>query len=176
MMVAAGWSPAARSFRALVFASDRMFDPFEPVGVFSQPGPLDAQPSELEEEQYRRLGSLRERSEAAWFAGRPPLQAPRNTADWVQLGRRVREQRALIVAGAHGLKVAVGGALHLTTLKLGEQTTRRVHRFDDTGDQLARLVAGTRYPVAMAAPCECGSGRLMAGCHGSDPASGSAQP
>jgi uncharacterized protein YchJ len=45
-----------------------------------------------------------------------------------------------------------------------KQTVTRVHRFDDNGEEFARMVAGSMHPVALAAPCACGSGKAGRDC------------
>ena len=164
MLVAVGWSPIAGSFKAVMFSSDHDFEPHPLSGPFSQPSPLDVRLSRPEADQYRRLGSLPGDLLERWER-QPPLHAPRNTAGWVELGQRVREQRSMLYPDDTCLKIVVGGELHATTLRRGELTTRRVHTFDDTGEDLLRLVQGTAHPVSLASPCGCLSGRLFGDCH-----------
>ncbi|MDP9430532.1 MAG: SEC-C metal-binding domain-containing protein [Actinomycetota bacterium] len=63
-----------------------------------------------------------------------------------------------------GFKTYVGGDVIHTTLRRGESSSRRVHRFNDSGPEFARMMAGSLHPVSQAAACDCGSGRSFVDC------------
>lgn len=87
---------------------------------------------------------------------------PRSVDQWIALAQRVRNERALAPIG---LKVIVGGEVFHTVLERGAVTQRKVHTFDDTGEEFRRIVAGTDHPDAQLDDCTCGSGRLAVLCH-----------
>ncbi len=175
-----GYSTGAESFQAWEMASAEGFAPRQIVGTFAMPSPLDARPGDAEADSliasYSRLGggpgeeSAEDAAAMAEFCDAldlwrslPPLARPNTEKDWVDLARRVRQQRALIDIRT-GLKVFVAGELHLTKLQRGQVTTRTVHSFNDQGEELAQMVAGTMHPIALALPCLCGSGERFKDC------------
>lgn len=67
--------------------------------------------------------------------------------------------------GGSGLfGVLIAGDLFHTTLRQGEYTTRRVHRFDDTSAEFQRMVSNTLHPVGQLGPCACRSGKRYVDC------------
>lgn len=96
--------------------------------------------------------------------------APATVTEWVSLAQRIREERAMAPVGQG--KVFVGADVLHTRLERGSSTTRKVHTFDDTGEELLRMVHGTMHPLFQLSPCPCGSGATVADCHampGGDP-------
>lgn len=93
---------------------------------------------------------------------------PRMVKDWVTLAKRIRHERALAPITS-GLKVFIGGDVVHTRLKVGEITQRKIHTFDDTGEEFCQMVAGTLHPLGQLGPCPCGSDTPMIDCHGLPP-------
>lgn len=98
---------------------------------------------------------------AQQWASRPAMTAPRDVAEWRDLALLVRRERSLSLFG----KVIVAGELYLTRLSRGEVTTRRIHTFDDTGEEFDAMVRGTLHPRSQVLPCVCGSGLRFIDCH-----------
>jgi hypothetical protein len=92
----------------------------------------------------------------------PPGHRPESEADWTDLAVQIRRERALAPIG---LKVFVGGDVFLTSLERGSITQRKIHTFDDSGDEFRLMVAGTAHPLGQLGDCTCGSGQMMALCH-----------
>jgi hypothetical protein len=165
-----GYSPEANRFRAYQFASDSDFERQDLEAPFIIPAPTDTRPSELE--LTRIKGSLTGSSDEAQMLAlfedwhqKPGLIAPTTVKGWVQLGKHTRESRALAPSVTSGLKVFVAGDLFHAVLKRGEFTTSRVHRFNDSGAEFARLVAGTFHPISQHGPCSnCDSGLPYVDC------------
>lgn len=160
-----GWSPRAGKFRALYFASDFNFEPRKMHGLHVMPSPLDARPSDVEQQR------LEAHLQACFGDNRPArvlrrLRAPavpRTVEEWIDLGLRVRRDRAL--AHLHsGFKTYVAGSLIHTRLEVGAATQRRVHTFDDTGEEFAEIVRYSLHPLGQAGPCFCGSGGRLIDC------------
>jgi hypothetical protein len=165
-----GYSSEASRFRAYQFDSDSDFERQDLEAPFIIPTPTDTRISDLEwarlEGQLRlfRMSDQQVLAAHDLWRGRPELVAPTTVKGWVQLGKHVRESRAL-VNPATGLKVFVAGDLFHTVVKRGEFTTSRVHRFNDSGAEFAQLVAGTLHPVSQYGPCcYCDSGRPYVDC------------
>jgi hypothetical protein len=103
--------------------------------------------------------------------GTHPDDMPTTEAEWVTLGRKARAHQATLPPDK---RIVIGGHLTLTTITNGSAHQRIVHRFDDTGDEWARLLAGTANPAGAAhkwtgvgrnEPCPCASGRKYKHCH-----------
>ena len=127
-----GYSSEASRFRAYQFDSDSDFERADIEAPFIIPTPPDTRISDLEwahlEENLRSFGMSDQQVLAAHDLWRrmPELVAPTTVKGWVQLGKHVRESRAL-VHNATGLKVFVAGYLFHSVLKRGEFRTSRVH-------------------------------------------------
>ncbi|MCF6507372.1 SEC-C domain-containing protein [Blastococcus sp. MG754426] len=162
-----GYSPQRQRFVAYGFASDHGFAPTKLDGLYAMPSPLDRRPGDLELHRLRGhlpavLGDQADRAVAA--LGRLPIQpAPRRPEEWVDLAKAVRRDRAMADLYS-GLKTYVGGDVMLTALRRGESTTRRIHTFNDSGSDFARMMAGSLHPMSQASACECDSGRRFVDC------------
>ena len=160
-----GWSDRAAAFTAHAFASEQAFKPLAVTRPWVMPSPWSLRPSGLE---LRRLKAWHhdhpqiDQAAAAW-ATRPSLAAPESVEAWVDLAELCREQRAL--GGRFGHVFVAGDVFH-TRLGRGEVHTQRVHQFNDAGDELLQMVAGTYHPLALAAACDCGTGRSFGECCG----------
>ena len=153
-----GWSDRAQEFVGYVLASAHDFEPTIPEGLWAWPMPKTSRPSDLE------LGSLPDSPELAaereqWRA-RPPRPTPTRTEDWRSLAVDVRRQRT---SGWAGIGIA-GDVIH-TRLERGSAISRRIHTYDDGGEEFGRMVEGTAHPVALARACYCGSGVPFGECH-----------
>lgn len=95
------------------------------------------------------------------------VQRPASVTQWVALAKQLRNERALAPIG---LKWFVGGSVHHTRLERGSITQRRVHTFDGSGPEFARMIEGTAHPQAQLADCSCGSGDITEMCHPHAPA------
>lgn len=162
-----GWSDRAGAFTAHAFASEQGFKPLAVTRPWVMPTPWSLRPSGLE---LRRLKTWNqdhpqiEQACAAWAAA-PPLAAPQSIEAWVDLAKQARELRSL--GGRFGRVIVAGDVFH-TRVSRGAVHTQRVHRFNDAGDELLRMVAGSYHPLALAAACDCGAGRAFGDCCGVD--------
>lgn len=157
-----GYSDEAGEFRAYAMASDQDFEPV-PFETTCTPMPWSYRPSELEVARLSQAlpeGPNRAVNLERW-AAQPPLPVPQDAADWVDLAKLVREQRALEDYG----RVIVAGKVHLARLARGTYRTRVVHTYNDQGEELQQLLALTYHPLAQVAPCWCGSGEALILCH-----------
>lgn len=202
-----GYSARAGRFMAYAYASDVDFEPEDLSTGHVMPTPLDVRPSRLEAQRLREhllayVGDDPQEKQAvhAWLAemdARPAFVPPTTRKDWVRLAKKVRHDRAMAHI-ASGLKTKVAGDVVHTTLRVGEVHQRRVHTFDDSGEEFAQVVAGTLHPLGQLAacawcdsghpfidcclaetldkPCPCRSGRLFEACcsiHADQPADAS---
>lgn len=159
-----GWSAAAGRFVAVAHASDNGFQP-EPLDeLFVHPSPLSVRPSEIEARHLAALIGDDELGQANLevLRGRPVPQPPDDMAGWASLALAARE-RAMLPAATR-LKTLVGGTAMLTTLTREGVMTYKLLEFDDTGDELAKVLAGSMHPIGLAGPCPCGSGGTYREC------------
>lgn len=162
-----GYSAERQAFKAYGYASDFDFKPMDLEGLYVMPSPLDRRPGDLELHRLRGhlpavLGDQAPQAVAA-LAKLPAPSVPRRPAEWVELAKAVRRDRAMADIYS-GLKTYVGGDVIHTVLRRGEATSRRVHRFNDAGAEFARMMAGSLHPVSQAGACDCGSGRRFVDC------------
>lgn len=166
MVVLLGYSLMLGRFVAYAFTSEDGFAQREIPGLFVTPSPWRLAPSEIELGRFRTYVAERDDGEQlieawlSWDAGQPP----KSVGEWVELACQVREQRAM---QPFGHVIVAGRVLH-TRLERGSVHTRRVHEFDDSGEEFLRLVAGTHHPQAQLSPCVCGSGKRALDCHLAD--------
>jgi hypothetical protein len=162
-----GYSPAQGCFKAYGYASNFEFRPMDLDGLYVMPSPLDRRPGLLELHRLREHLADNFGTDglqiADGLAKLPVLPAPESTVEWVELAKAVRRDRALVDLYS-GLKTYVAGDVVHTTLRVGEVTSRRVHRFDDSGEEFNRMMAGSLHPVSQAAACDCGSGERFVDC------------
>jgi hypothetical protein len=130
-----GFSPAAGRFKAYIYSSHRDFESYDVTDE------LCATPLPISD---------------------PPDARPESEVEWADLAVQIRRERALAPLG---LKVFVGGDVFLTRLERGSISQRKIHTFDDSGEEFRLMVAGTAHPVAQLGPCECGSGEVAEACH-----------
>lgn len=164
--ICVGYSPAQGRFRAVGFSTDTDFAPDEIDGVWVVPSPLHARPSDFELARIDELfGQLLEEPDKARGALRclPPLEPPESVLGWRTLAVVIRRTRALADMYS-GLKMYVGGDVIHTRLERGLATQRRIHTFDDTGEEFARMMAGSLHPAGQLGACSCGSGRRLVEC------------
>ena len=162
----AGYSPAAGRCVATGFASDSGFVRWEVTDPFVHPSPLNLAPSPLELGRLARTWADLPDMLAALdqWAARPTLTALRTDEQWAVLAELCREERAMAEV-QDGFKVLLGGDVHLTTLHRDGSTEQRcVHTFDDSTEQLTRLLAGTLHPFGQAGRCPCGSDSRFVDC------------
>lgn len=159
-----GWSDRASKFVAYAFPSAAGFEPSKINGLWAMPAPWAMRPSALELDHIKRNFADDEHLDRivdSW-SKKPTRPAPRSTEEWVALACEAREQRALNAGFAH---VIVAGDVFHTKLKRGSVETRRVHTFNDSGEEFLSLVEYTEHPIALAGPCWCESGRTYGDCH-----------
>lgn len=156
-VVLVGWSERADAFVGYELATDRGMKAHKVDRMFL-PMPWTHRPGALELRRLKAVASHTDWGPAmveAWPL-RPPFTTPATDGEWLALADLAREQRAL--NGPAG-RVHVSGSLWLSTLKRGEFSSRRVHTWDDSGDNFRRMVAGSHHPISQAAPCcYCDSG------------------
>jgi hypothetical protein len=169
MLALVGYSTAQQRFQGWVFASPDQFEPEEHTNVFIYPAPLSCAPSRYElTSGLLAIAADKRQPEAnkvkfARWLDKPPALVPQTERDWVELGKAARYDRALV---DHRVlfKVLLGGDLFRTRLAVGEQTAKRIHRFNDKGTEFAQLLAGLNNPISLSLPCQCGSGRPYGDC------------
>lgn len=155
-----GYSNRAQSFTAYTL---RMNDPtpVEVKGALVSPAPWTLRPSQRQcEEVLRAAGAMGLSADEVDDLRRGWMAKPRakvfEPTDWVKLATEARRSRS---AGGTTLRVWVTGRLFLTRLEKGTSTTRVLHEFNDTGDELRSMLAGTLHPVGQWLPCAyCDSG------------------
>lgn len=163
--LAVGYSDRDRRFRALAHSSDDGFEPVEQRGLWVIPSPLDVRPSELEQQRleltFREM--FDEDSTIRAWGRLPAPEAPTAPDGWARLARLIRQQRSLADLYS-GLKMYVGGDALLTCLERGQQSTRRLFTFDDSGPEYDQMMAGSLHPAGQRGVCSCGSGRVLVEC------------
>lgn len=182
-----GYSDQAQRFVAYGFDSATDFQPFDLGETFAHPMPWDSKPSPLELARFRKdwpqpsevaLNVLAEQVDPEAleeflattsqanavldeWEQELPLERPGTLGDWITLATKIRYTRATIGF----CKVLVGGRVFLTMLRRdGSIENMKLLDFDDDGEQLADMVAGTEHPLAQVAPCACGSGKRYLDC------------
>jgi hypothetical protein len=164
--LAIGYSHRHRRFRALAYQSENEFQPVELHGLWVIPSPLNVRPSAIEqtrlEETFQRLHD--DVDTARFLSELPEPAVPITDSDWTALARDVRQQRAVNADLYSGLKMYVGGDALLTRLQRGQQTTRRLLTFDDTGPEFEQMMTGSLHPTGQLGPCPCGDGGRFRDC------------
>lgn len=162
-----GYSPEHQTFKAYGYASDFDFEPMDLAGLYVMPSPLDSRPGDLELHRLRAHLEAVHGAEGAQvvntLAQQRPRPVPRRVEQWVDLAKAVRRDRALADLYS-GFKTYVGGDVIHTTLRVGEAANRQIHRFNDSGAEFARMMAGSLHPVSQLAACDCGSGDRYVDC------------
>jgi hypothetical protein len=161
-----GYSDQAKRFVGYGFASEHDFQPFDLGDFWAIPMPWDAKPSTLEVERYRREAAadgvaddVREIFEE--WEGKPQRQAPQSLEDWLRLALEIRFNRST----ERFCKVLVAGQAFLTIIERnGGIQGHRIVDFNDEGEEWELILAHTRNPVALAIPCDCGSGKTWGDC------------
>jgi hypothetical protein len=167
VIVVVGRSTAQDRFQAWTFCSDFDFAPDEQIGLFVTPAPWSCPPAAHEVAELRQVlvehpDANAEARFASWLA-QPTPKPPGGMKGWVELGKQVRADRALLDIRT-GFKRMIGGELHYTRLEPGRASIRRPYRFNDEGEELVRLVAGTYHPESLLSACLCGSGNRYMDC------------
>ncbi len=158
-VVLIGWSDQAQEFVGYVFASEQDFEPTVPEGFWAQPMPWTSRPTDYHLDQLPEDDPLTAEARERWLA-MPPRSKPARLDDWRSLAIEVRAERS------HGwAAIPVGGDVTHTRLERGTVISKRIHTYNDTGEEFARMVEGTAHPVALARPCHCGSGIPFGECH-----------
>lgn len=155
--------PMAGEFHAYQLASEHHFEPQRVDGLFVVPAAQHYRPSTLEADRIRRD----ERSQVpdiqdlidTWEA-MPVRPVPIDIKGWALVALEARTRATQDFA-----KTLVGGSLYFTNLKVGSHTTMKVFDFDDTGEELLKLVGFTQHPAAQERPCWCESGKRHIDCH-----------
>jgi hypothetical protein len=159
-----GWSDQHSKFTVYALASEDNFQPRRISAPWVIPSPWQYRPSRIELGRARDyMGDddpNREDFLGLWEA-KPVLQAPRSIDEWLDLGKTVREQRAL----THFMRVIVAGSLIHTRLDRGSVTTKTIHEFNDAGEEFLQLIAYTQHPQATGMACWCDSGKKFVDCH-----------
>lgn len=164
----AGYSPRESRFIGYWWAADNDFVQHRFDGLFVTPSPWSMLPSSVE--LARCEAALQEYQPddvdvvvPAW-SSRAPGPVPETPEQWVYLAETVRQQRATRDEGC--LRVLVGGDVFHTTVKRGRVLTKRIHSFNDSGEEFRRMIANTWHPQGQLAPCWCGSRKGWMQCHG----------
>lgn len=161
-----GYSHEAGEFKGYALPAETGFTP-EPFEFFVVPMPWKSRPTDLELNRFKAFLAEHhpDREDtpelmAVWTSS-PVRPVPQEPADWVDLAKDVREQRALVDYG----RVSVSGKVHLARIGRGTYRTRVVHEFNDRGAEFQALVMGTMHPQSQLGPCGCGSGVRYIDCH-----------
>jgi hypothetical protein len=166
LIIHVGRSSEAGRYVAVGHSSLDDFEPTDLGDFFVTPAPFSMPPNWYERAQLERMDLFSsdgfQRFYRGWCAS-PAGHAPSSTSGWVQLAEQVREDRTLMDADS-GIKVLVGGELHLTTLDRNGVTARSVHTFNDQGPELLKIFQDSMHPVGQVGPCGCGSGRRFMDC------------
>jgi hypothetical protein len=159
-----GWSDTEQEFTAYAFASEQGFKPVRVKSTWIMPSPWATRPSGLERRRMQGwMANHPDVDEAArLWALKPLAPRPNSVDEWVRVAKDARHQRSLSGGFAH---VIVAGDVFHTRLGRGEITTRRVHRFADSGEEFAEMISGTQHPQAQMAACWCESGESYGDCH-----------
>lgn len=159
-----GWSDTEQEFTAYAFASEREFKAHRVTRTWVMPCPWDYRPTALELRRMRRWMEGHPDVDAAAdiWSRRAPVRTPQSVDEWVALAKLARQQRSVDERFAN---VIVAGDVFHTRIARGEVATRRVHRFNDSGKEYAKMLSGTLHPTALAAPCWCESGATFGDCH-----------
>lgn len=184
-----GYSDRAEEFVGYVLRAATDFTP-EPLPAMTvQPTPMSVKISEAE---LDRLCVVAERMHAtptdiaglrARWLNQPEVTVPRSAKDWVKLAEEVRSSRVL---SGPQLRTWVAGEVVRTTLHRGRSKTEVIHQFDDTGENLRKMLDTSLHPLVQRdpcpycysglpgidccqtrerdAPCECGSRKIMRDC------------
>ncbi|GEP38583.1 hypothetical protein NPS01_22460 [Nocardioides psychrotolerans] len=162
-----GYSPEQKKFTAHMFFSDQDFKHVRVHGSLVMPSPWDFAPSGyemrlLKDSTRPHRQSLESRLVLAerWRV-KPVLPRPSSVDEWRALAISVREQRTLNPF----FTILVGGQVMHCLVERGRSVTTSIHTFDDTGDELGKMVNGTCHPASQKAPCWCGSGLSFRDCH-----------
>ena len=166
-----GYSARSERFEAYLFATDRGdLEPSRVGAPWVTPCPWSFKPSLVDVKRLREwsrdaaaaAGEADQGHEAVqlWMT-KPPMTAPATVDEWVDLAKQVREERAL----SGYATVYVAGDVFYTRIARGEATTRKVHTYDDEGDEFLQMIEGTQHPVAQLMPCWCESGKAFLDCH-----------
>lgn len=160
-----GWSPCRRRYvGSLMLGGDK--EPWE-----REWQPIDAL---LENPAYRgdgAGGSCRIWPHALQESFNVADETPSSVLGWVDLAEKLRVR---MIDTPPEQRVIFGGQLIYSRLEAGGITQRRIHTFDDDGDDFARLLAGSanrrgaphRWTgVGRNDPCPCKSGKKWKQCH-----------
>ncbi len=158
-----GWSDTEQEFTAYAFASEQEFKAHRVNRTWVMPCPWDYRPMALELRRMRGwMADHPDVDQAAdIWSHRPPARTPQSVDEWVALAKLARQQRSVDDHFAH---VIVAGDVFHTRLSRGEVATRRVHRFNDSGEEFAKMLRWTLHPTALAEPCLCESGNTYGEC------------
>lgn len=160
-----GWSDRAEKFTGWYFSSEHGFESVKVPGLFVTPSPWTIRPSRFELDTLKRHEADDPDIDQVveLWSRKPARPAPRTVDEWIRLANDVREQRA--VDALFGRVIVAGDVFH-TRIKRGSIETRKVHTFNDSGDEFLRLVQYTEHPIALAGSCHCDSGLSYGDCHG----------
>jgi hypothetical protein len=164
-----GYSASQERFRAVGFASDTDFEPFEVEGLHVMPSPFSMRPSDLELNRFVDAVSQDTRpgdaENLAVLRALPPRPAaPTTPLEWAALAMQARQDRSIDATVSTRLKVLVGGELWHTNVQRGAIFQARTLTFNDSGDELAAIMAGTLHPLGQQGPCPCWSGQRYMDC------------
>lgn len=156
-----GYSAAAEEFQAFRFLGEHDFETERVEGPHIMPTPFGAKLPDYELERLAKASPPEARPFLKEWAAMPEYPMPDDYVDWAVLAKVARKTRALQSA----FKVIVAGKLIHCRLQRGVAITQTVFEFDDHGDELDELVAGTLHPRAQIGPCSCKSGKPAIECH-----------
>jgi hypothetical protein len=158
-----GWSPTHSEFQAHYFAPEDDYEATRITGTHVFPATMNERPSKVELDRLR--ANADEHLAPIWdeWWAQPERPEPASRDEWSDLAIEVRNSRTLRRDDL--FKVLVGGGLYYTEMQRGLIATSHLLEFDDTGDELLRMVGYHQHPAAQARPCWCDSGKTYLECH-----------
>ena len=175
-----GYSESRETFEAYEYETSNGYREVPVTGFHVTPSPWGIRPRQSELEHWvalmhdaSRWGDNADAARAqcdadhevltSWPA-QEAVAAPDTVESWALLAERVRQDRA----AAHpstGMKIPVGGDVHLTRLVKGAVSTATIWTFDDTREGLKDVMRGTLSGLGLSLPCPCDSGQAFLDCH-----------
>lgn len=176
-----GFSEHAQRFVAYAYDSAQDYEEVEVAGLFVTPAPFSAvQPHPLEmrrlQRHFRDAARWSDPDEArivgdellSALATLPPLgdaPVPTTAVAWAGLAEAARQDRSMTHPGT-GHQVFVGGDLHCTRLERGLISQELIYRFDDSIEELSKIMRGSLNDLGLSLPCiACDSGLPFGECH-----------
>lgn len=160
-----GWSRRDRRFNAYAYASGTGWRTMPVDGLYVMPSPLDVRPFDIELDRLEQhfMANFGDATPVTRLRQLDRPTPPDSVEEWVALAEKVRRHRSL----AHlysGFKTYIGGHVIHTRLEEGASTQRRIHAFNDTGEEFRQMMAYSLHREGQLGPCQCDSGRRLIDC------------